>query len=228
MSSGGYLVEAMGVTRDFRTEAGELRVLKGVDIAVSAGEMLGIIGASGAGKSTLLHILGALDRPTSGKVLFRGEDIGSMDENSLARLRNTSIGFVFQFHHLLPEFNSLENVMLPGLISGMSFGESEKKASALLAELGLSARVRHRPGELSGGEQQRVAVARALLQDPAVVLADEPTGNLDTSTGNDLFRLFLDLNKKRGISFVVVTHNKTLSDRCHRVLEMSDGTFIRP
>ena len=226
MSNSGPLVEARGVSKIFRTEAGELRVLKGVDISVGSGEMLGIIGASGAGKSTLLHILGGLDKPTSGKVLFKGKDIGAMDENSLAMLRNTSIGFVFQFHHLLPEFNSLENVMLPGLISGMSFAEAGKRASALLSELGLSARIRHRPGELSGGEQQRVAVARALLQSPAVVLADEPTGNLDTSTGNDLFALFLELNKRKGIAFVVVTHNKSLSDRCHRVLEMADGMFV--
>ncbi|MDA8241586.1 MAG: ABC transporter ATP-binding protein [Nitrospiraceae bacterium] len=226
MSNSNPLVEARGVSKTFRTEAGELRVLKGVDISIGSGEMLGIIGASGAGKSTLLHILGALDKPTSGKVLFKGKDIGAMDENSLALLRNTSIGFVFQFHHLLPEFNSLENVMLPGLISGMSFAEAAKRASALLSELGLSARIRHRPGELSGGEQQRVAVARALLQNPVVVLADEPTGNLDTATGNDLFALFLELNKRKGIAFVVVTHNKSLSDRCHRVLEMADGMFV--
>jgi lipoprotein-releasing system ATP-binding protein len=226
MSNSVPLIESLGVTKTFRTEAGELRVLKGVDVSISSGEMLGIIGASGAGKSTLLHILGALDKPTSGKVLFKGKDIGTMDENSLALLRNTSIGFVFQFHHLLPEFNSLENVMLPGLISGMSFIGAERRAAALLSELGLSARVKHRPGELSGGEQQRVAVARALLQNPAVVLADEPTGNLDTATGNDLFALFLELNKRKGIAFVVVTHNKSLSDRCHRVLEMADGMFV--
>jgi lipoprotein-releasing system ATP-binding protein len=226
MSKSVPLIETQGVTKTFRTEAGELKVLKGVDISVGAGEMLGIIGASGAGKSTLLHILGALDRPTAGRVLFKGKDISAMDENSLAALRNSSIGFVFQFHHLLPEFNSLENAMLPGLISGMSFAEAAEKASVLLSELGLSARVSHRPGELSGGEQQRVAVARALLQSPAVVLADEPTGNLDTATGNDLFKLFLDLNRERGITFVVVTHNKTLSDRCHRVLEMADGMFL--
>jgi lipoprotein-releasing system ATP-binding protein len=220
------LIEAVGVTKSFKTAAGELRVLKGIDLSIRKGEMLGIIGASGAGKSTLLQILGALDRPTSGRVMFKEKDIASMDENSLARLRNASIGFVFQFHHLLPEFNSLENVMFPAIISGTSFPEAEKKANALLGELGLSGRTRHRPGELSGGEQQRVAVARALIQSPEVVLADEPTGNLDTSTGNDLFALFLELNKKRGITFVVVTHNKSLSDRCHRVLEMADGIFV--
>ena len=220
------LIEAVGVTKSFKTAAGELRVLKGIDLSIRKGEMLGIIGASGAGKSTLLQILGALDRPTSGRVMFKEKDIASMDENSLARLRNASIGFVFQFHHLLPEFNSLENVMFPAIISGTSFPEAEKKANALLGELGLSGRTRHRPGELSGGEQQRVAVARALIQSPEVVLADEPTGNLDTSTGNDLFALFLELNKKKGITFVVVTHNKSLSDRCHRVLEMADGIFV--
>src|SRR5512135_2715875 len=217
------LIEAVGVTKVFKTAAGELRILKGIDLSIRKGEMLGIIGASGAGKSTLLQILGALDRPTSGKVMFKERDIASMDENSLAQLRNASIGFVFQFHHLLPEFNSLENVMFPAIISGTSFPEAERKAGAILGELGLSGRIRHRPGELSGGEQQRVAVARALIQEPEVVLADEPTGNLDTATGNDLFELFLELNKNRGITFVVVTHNKSLSDRCHRVLEMADG-----
>jgi len=190
------------------------------------GEMVGIIGASGAGKSTLLHILGALDRPTSGKILFEERDIASLDEISLAHFRNTSVGFVFQFHHLLPEFNSLENVILPGMIGGMAFHETEEKAGELLKELGLGKRTTHRPGELSGGEQQRVAVARALIRGPKIVLADEPTGNLDTKTGNDLFELFIDLNKKRGITFVIVTHNKALSSRCHRVLEMADGIFV--
>jgi lipoprotein-releasing system ATP-binding protein len=220
------IIEALGVVKSFGTEAGELKVLKGINLTIRKGEMLGIIGASGAGKSTLLHILGALDRPTSGTVMFREKDVAAMDENSLARLRNSSIGFVFQFHHLLPEFNSIENVMFPAIISGVSFPDAEKKAKGLLGELGLSERTRHRPGELSGGEQQRVAVARALIQHPEVVLADEPTGNLDTATGNELFELFLTLNKERGITFVVVTHNKSLSDRCHRVLEMADGKFV--
>lgn len=224
--SNEVLIRTIDVMKSFRTEAGDLKVLKGIDLSIRKGEMLGVIGASGAGKSTLLQILGALDKPTSGKVLFKGRDIASMDDNFLARLRNTSIGFVFQFHHLLPEFNSIENAMFPAIISGMSFSAAEKKAKALLDELGLSERVRHRPGELSGGEQQRVAVARALIQDPEVVLADEPTGNLDTATGNDLFELFLGLNERKGITFVVVTHNKSLSDRCHRVVEMADGMFL--
>ncbi len=222
----GALIEAVDISKSFRTDAGELKVLKGISIRIKTGEMLGIIGASGAGKSTFLHILGALDRPSSGRVLFDGGDLALMDDNSLARFRNTSVGFVFQFHHLLPEFTALENVMLPGMIAGMGFTEVEDKARGLLGELGLSKRLTHRPGELSGGEQQRVAVARALIRDPRVVLADEPTGNLDTATGNDLFELFVDLNKKRGITFIVVTHNKSLSDRCGRVLEMADGMFV--
>ncbi len=220
------LIEAIDIRKSFNTEAGELRVLKGVNLSIYEGEMVGIIGASGAGKSTLLHILGTLDKPTSGKVLFGGDDIASMDENSLAHFRNSSVGFVFQFHHLLPEFNSLENIMLPGLISGRPFNLIEKNAEVLLEELGLSGRLKHRPGELSGGEQQRVAVARALIQNPRVVLADEPTGNLDTSTGNELFELLIDLNKRKRITFVIVTHNREISNRCHRILEMADGMFV--
>ncbi|MEJ2682774.1 MAG: ABC transporter ATP-binding protein [Candidatus Sulfobium sp.] len=220
------LIETADITKSFTTEAGELLVLKGINCSVREGEMVGIIGASGAGKSTLLHILGALDRPTSGRVLFDGKDIAAMENNILADFRNHSVGFVFQFHHLLPEFTSLENVMLPGLISGVSHADMRKKGRELLAELGLADRLTHRPGELSGGEQQRVAVARALVQDPRVVLADEPTGNLDTATGNDLFELFMDLNMQKKITFVIVTHNRELSGRCHRVLEMADGRFL--
>jgi len=219
------LIEAIQVHKSFKTEAGELNILRGINLTIAEGEMLGIIGASGAGKSTLLHILGALDKPSSGKVLFQGKDVFSMDDALLAEFRNSSIGFVFQFHHLLPEFNSIENVMLPGLISNRPYGETETRAKQILEELGLSKRLKHRPGELSGGEQQRVAVARALLQNPKIVLADEPTGNLDTSTGNSLFDLFIELNRKNRTTFVIVTHNKTLSDNCHRVLEMADGRF---
>ena len=220
------LIEAIELDKSFRTQAGKLEILKDINLSISEGEMLGIIGASGAGKSTLLHILGALDKPSSGKVLFSGKDVFSLDDRLLAEFRNSSIGFVFQFHHLLPEFNSLENVMLPGLISNRPYGDTEERAKQLLDELGLSKRIKHRPGELSGGEQQRVAVARALLQNPKIVLADEPTGNLDTATGNALFELFIERNRKNKTTFVIVTHNKTLSDRCHRVLEMADGTFI--
>jgi lipoprotein-releasing system ATP-binding protein len=220
------LIEAIGLSKSFITAAGELEVLKGIDLTFHEGEMVGITGASGAGKSTLMHILGALDRPSSGKVFFRGTDVFSLDDTSRARFRNQSIGFVFQFHHLLPEFNALENVMLPGLISGTSYEAAEQKARGLLGDLGLSSRLLHRPGELSGGEQQRVAVARALMQEAGLVLADEPTGNLDTATGNSLFELFLALNREKGITFAIVTHNITLADRCHRVLRMADGRFI--
>jgi len=220
------LIEAIELDKSFGTQAGKLEILKDINLSISEGEMLGIIGASGAGKSTLLHILGALDKPSSGKVLFSGKDVFSLDDRLLAEFRNSSIGFVFQFHHLLPEFNSLENVMLPGLISNRPYGDTEERAKQLLDELGLSKRIKHRPGELSGGEQQRVAVARALLQNPKIVLADEPTGNLDTATGNALFELFIERNRKNKTTFVIVTHNKTLSDRCHRVLEMADGKFV--
>lgn len=220
------MLETVGVNKSFTTQAGEIEVLRDINLTIGEGEMVGIIGASGAGKSTLLHILGALDKPTSGKVLFRDRDIGRLDDNALARFRNTTVGFVFQFHHLLPEFTALENVMLPGLIAGMPVQDVEKSAGDLLAELGLRRRVGHRPGEMSGGEQQRVAVARALIQNPGVVLADEPTGNLDTATGKDLFELVLGLNREKGITFVIVTHNRDLADRCHRVLEMADGRFL--
>ncbi|MBI5102002.1 MAG: ABC transporter ATP-binding protein [Nitrospirae bacterium] len=219
------LLEAVEASRRFRTEAGELQVLKDINLSIGAGEMVGIIGASGAGKSTLLHILGALDRPSSGKVLFEGKDLAAMDDDALAGIRNSSIGFVFQFHHLLPEFTALENVLFPGLIGGRPVMEVRERATGLLEELGLSGRLRHRPGELSGGEQQRVAVARALVQDPRIVLADEPTGNLDTATGNDLFELFVEQNKKRGTAFVIVTHNAALSARCSRIVEMADGAI---
>ena len=192
--------------------------------------MVGVVGASGVGKSTLLHILGALDRPTAGKVFYGDTDIFSLGGNSLASFRNKRIGFVFQFHHLLPEFSAIENVMMPGLINRSQKPETVnkpeeiyRKAESLLGEMGLAARKRHRPGELSGGEQQRVAVARALILEPKVVLADEPTGNLDSATGEELFNIFTDLNKRKGITFVIVTHNESLSSRCHRVLKMVDG-----
>ncbi len=222
----GNLIETVQLHKSFKTEAGELTILKDINLSITEGEMLGIVGASGAGKSTLLHILGTLDKPSSGKVLFQGKDVFSLDDILLAEFRNSSIGFVFQFHHLLPEFNSLENVMLPGLISNKPYADIEKQARQLLDELGLSKRLKHRPGELSGGEQQRVAVARALLLNPKIVLADEPTGNLDTATGNALFELFIELNRKNRTTFVIVTHNKTLSNNCHRILEMADGRFI--
>lgn len=227
------LIETVQLKKSFATAAGELHVLKGIDLSISEGEMVGIVGVSGVGKSTLLHILGALDRPTSGKVFYNGTDIFSLNEDSLAAFRNRTVGFVFQFHHLLPEFTALENIMMPGLINRgqktegrMQYKDIYEKAERLLDEMGLSERKGHRPGELSGGEQQRVAVARALILEPKVVLADEPTGNLDTATGDDLFKLLLNLNKEKGITFVIVTHNESLSIQCHRILRMVDGNII--
>jgi lipoprotein-releasing system ATP-binding protein len=227
------LIETENLKKSFKTDAGELRVLKGINLSIVEGEIVGIVGASGVGKSTLLHILGVLDRPTSGTVLYSRTDIFSFDNNSLASFRNKTIGFVFQFHHLLPEFTAFENVMMPGLINRSQksevkrdYKEIYKKAEMLLNEMGLSERKTHRPGELSGGEQQRVAVARALILEPKIVLADEPTGNLDATTGEELFNILIDLNKKKGITFVIVTHNESLSNRCHRVLRMVDGRIV--
>jgi len=227
------LIETQNLRKSFITKAGELQVLKGIDLSISEREMVSIVGASGVGKSTLLYILGALDKPTNGKVFFHGIDISSLNEDSLATFRNTTVGFVFQFHHLLPEFTALENVMMPGLILRSQksevrsqYKEIHKKAEDLLDEMGLLERKEHRPGELSGGEQQRVAVARALILEPKVILADEPTGNLDTETGEELFNLLIHLNKEKGITFIIVTHNESLSKRCHRTLRMVDGRIL--
>jgi len=229
------VIEAQGLRKSFMTEAGELHVLKGIDLSINTGEMVGIVGASGVGKSTLLHILGALDKPTSGKVFCERRDIFSLNGNALSSFRNRMIGFVFQFHHLLPEFTALENVMMPGLIGirshdqysqSLTYQEVRNRSVLILSEMGLSERQSHRPGELSGGEQQRVAVARALILEPKVILADEPTGNLDTTTGEELFRIFVRLNKEKGITFVIVTHNESLSTKCHRILKMVDGRLI--
>jgi len=224
------MIEVRGLKKSFYPPAGELEVLRGINLDIKAGEMIAIVGASGVGKSTLLHILGTLDKPTSGRVLYEGQDVFALNDISLASFRNMSIGFVFQFHHLLPEFTALENVVMPGLIlssqqSGISCREIHEKAEKLFNELGIYERKEHRPGELSGGEQQRVAVARALINEPKVVFADEPTGNLDSHTGEELFKLLLELHEKKGITFVIVTHNESLSKQCHRVLEMVDGRF---
>ncbi|MCG2709675.1 MAG: ABC transporter ATP-binding protein [Thermodesulfovibrionales bacterium] len=219
------MIEVKGLKKSFFLPAGEVKVLSGIDLSISRGEMLAIVGVSGAGKSTLLHIMGTLDEPTSGNVLYENKDVFSLDDYSLAGFRNKSIGFVFQFHHLLPEFTAYENVLMPGLINMSGYEEIKERAEMLLGELGLSERKNHRPGELSGGEQQRVAVARALINEPKVVFADEPTGNLDAHTGEELFKLLLRLNEKKGITFVIVTHNESLSRQCHRVLEMADGKF---
>lgn len=220
------LVEVSGIEKSFFTAASELKILKGIDLSLVEAEVVGIVGASGVGKSTFLHILGTLDRPTAGKILYEGTDVFAMDSASLATFRNRTVGFVFQFHHLLPEFTALENVIMPGLISGQNYADLKSGAEEILSELGLFERKDHRPGQLSGGEQQRVAVARALILHPKVVLADEPTGNLDTRTGEELFNLLLKLNSKKSITFVIVTHNESLSNRCHRVLRMVDGRLV--
>lgn len=189
--------------------------------------MLAIVGASGAGKSTFLHILGGLDRPTSGRVLYGDVDVFGLDSDRLARFRNERVGFVFQFHHLLPEFSALENVMMPALIRGTGRPEAVGAASTILEDVGLGGRLHHRPGELSGGEQQRVAVARALMLKPDVVLADEPTGNLDTHTGEAVHELLQNINREKAVTFVIVTHNEKLAIRADRVFNMADGRLAR-
>ena len=201
----------------------ELQVLNGIDIDIHKGEMLAIVGASGVGKSTFLHILGGLDRPTSGRVLYGDIDVFGLDNDRIARFRNERVGFVFQFHHLLPEFSALENVMMPALIRGIDRVEAAGKASKVMNDVGLGNRIHHRPGELSGGEQQRVAVARALILNPDIVLADEPTGNLDIHTGEAVHELLQRINKDQGVTFVIVTHNDKLAIRADRVLRMAEG-----
>jgi len=217
------LLEAVGVGRSFRTGDGQIEVLKRVDLAIHTRERMAIVGASGVGKSTLLHILGTLDHPSSGQVLFRGEDLSQRDRRELARFRNQSLGFIFQFHHLLPEFDALENVMMPGLLGGRSQAEMRPKAERLLEEVGLEHRIRHPVGKLSGGERQRVAVARALVLEPAVLLADEPTGNLDPKTGDQVMELLLEMNRTHGTALVVVTHSPELATRLGRRTVLVDG-----
>jgi lipoprotein-releasing system ATP-binding protein len=212
--------------KTFKIGERDLTVLKGINLEIRRGELLAIMGASGAGKSTLLHIVGMLDRPTQGTVSFEGQNLFQLPEAAQAEFRNKRIGFVFQFHHLLPEFTALENACMPALIQRRSPADVEADATALLHEVGLGERLQHKPGELSGGEQQRVAVARALMQRPDLVLADEPTGNLDTHTGEALFALMRDLNKSRGTTFVIVTHNEKLSTQADRIVYMQDGQIV--
>ena len=217
------LVAVKDVWKKFIHEGNEVVILRGIDLVIEEGEMLAVVGASGAGKSTLLHILGTLDLPTKGTIAFEGKDLTRYSASQLASFRNQRLGFVFQFHHLLPEFTALENVMMPGLIRGESQRALEKRAKELLDEVGLSHRIRHRPGELSGGEQQRVALARALVMEPKLVLADEPTGNLDSKTSEAIHKLFIDLNQRRGTTFLIVTHSRDLADRMARTVTMRDG-----
>ncbi|MBM4348228.1 MAG: ABC transporter ATP-binding protein, partial [Deltaproteobacteria bacterium] len=203
--------------------AKKVEVLRGIDLTFSQGEKAAIVGASGVGKTTLLHILGTLDRPTSGKVLYGGRDIFTLNEKELASFRNQEIGFVFQFHHLLPEFTALENTMMPCLIQGTSKKEAALRAEAMLTLVGLKDRLPHKPGELSGGEQQRVAVARALVLEPKILLADEPTGNLDSKTGESVFALLQELNRIKNITLIVVTHNPNLAAQMPRQVILTDG-----
>jgi lipoprotein-releasing system ATP-binding protein len=218
------MLEASGVVKIFHGgDGGEVRVLEGVDLSVARGEMIAIIGASGAGKSTLLHVLGALERPTSGDVRLNGERADALDDEALAELRNRSVGFVFQFHHLLKEFSALENVMMPMRIAGRSPAAAKDRARALLVRVGLEKRLGHRPSEMSGGEQQRTAVARALAMEPPLVLADEPSGNLDHHNAEALHDLFAELAGEMALGLVVVTHNRSLAARAGRVLLLADG-----
>lgn len=225
MNNAGQAVEvhALGLTKVFDNSVQSIELFRSLDLVIRRGERIAIVGASGAGKSTLLNIIGTLERPTGGKVLYGGQDVFLWDENELALFRNTHIGFVFQFHYLLPEFNALENVMMPGLIAGQPKNEVKSKALALLEKLDLSHRLTHRIGELSGGEQQRVAVARALLLQPSLFLADEPSGNLDSRTGRRLHDLLVGLNEELGLTMVIVTHNAGLASMMHRVLRLVDG-----
>lgn len=205
---------------------GSLEVLKGIDLLVKEKEIISIVGSSGAGKSTLLHILGTLDRPDSGNIFLDGKPMTGLDDKSLATFRNKTIGFVFQFHHLLPEFNALENVCIPAFIARVSKKQAEEKALRLLEIMNLTDRIHHKPSALSGGEQQRVAVARALINEPRVVMADEPSGNLDSAASRELHQLFLNLRDQLGQTFIIVTHNQELAGLADRVMEMKDGKFI--
>ncbi len=213
----------MLVARGIEKSYGSLKVLKGVDLTVNRGEIVSIVGASGAGKSTLLHLLGTLDLPDQGTVSVNGVNVFQQPPLALAAFRNKHIGFVFQFHNLLPEFSALENVMIPGFLAGKRDGEVKKRATALLQELGLHDRLEHKPSELSGGEQQRTACARALMNEPDIILADEPSGNLDSKNAEDLHKLFFNLRTKMGQTFVIVTHNHEFANMADRKLEMRDG-----
>jgi lipoprotein-releasing system ATP-binding protein len=220
------MIKVTDLHKSFSMGSHELPVIKGINLEIQRGELIAIVGASGAGKSTLLHILGTLDKPTSGTVTFDGQDLFQLSEAEQAEFRNRRVGFVFQFHHLLPEFTALENACMPALVQRRDQKTVEAEALALLTEVGLAERVHHKPGELSGGEQQRVAMARALMQKPDVVLADEPTGNLDTHTGDSLFNLMRELNQSRRTTFIIVTHNDKLSAQCDRIIHMQDGMIV--
>ena len=216
------MIESKNITKSY----GDLKVLKGVNFTINKGEIVSVVGASGAGKTTLLQILGTLDRADGGDIVFENKSTSALSKKDLAQFRNHNIGFVFQFHHLLPEFTAFENVCLPGYIGKRNKKEVEKRAKELLIQLGLENRIEHKPNELSGGEQQRVSVARALINDPALILADEPSGNLDSKTAKELHQLFFDLRDKFQQTFVIVTHNEDLAKMADRTLVMKDGLIV--
>ena len=220
------LVEVKGLWKRFATGEREIEVLRGIDFTLEPGDRVAIVGQSGIGKSTFLHVLGGLDRPTAGTVQFRGEDLFAKASDELAAFRNHALGFVFQFHHLLPEFSAVENVMMPGLLRGLGFADMRERATAILREVELAERLDHRVGKLSGGERQRVALARALVLEPTLVLADEPTGNLDPETGARIGELLLEMNRTRGTALVVVTHNERLATLLGRTLSMEAGVLV--
>lgn len=216
------MIQAKGIEKSF----GTLKVLKGIDFSAAKSEVVSIMGASGAGKSTLLQILGSLSSPDAGSLMIDGVDVAGLKGKELAEFRNLKVGFVFQFHHLLPEFTALENVMMPALIAGRSKKESQVEAERLLADMGLADRLTHKPSELSGGEQQRVAIARALINNPSVLFADEPSGNLDSKTKEEIHNLFFQLREKYGQTIIIVTHDPDLAKMCDRSLYMIDGQFV--
>lgn len=219
------IMRVEGLKKSFKHAGSVLEVLKGIDLSINSGEMASIIGASGVGKSTFLHIIGTLDQPTEGRIFFNNKDISKMSSRDLAHFRNRTIGFVFQFHHLLDEFTALENTIMPGLIANLNRKALNERGKDIMAQVGLSDRLTHRPTELSGGEQQRVALARALIMEPKVVLADEPTGNLDSETSNQLCELLFKMNDIHGTTTIVATHNNILAGKMPRQLEMKEGTI---
>jgi len=219
------MISVKALTKNFTTDRGIIEVLKSVELDIEAGERIAVVGASGAGKTTFMHLLGGLDRPTSGSVIFAGKDIFQYSSSELDAFRNRSIGFVFQFHQLLPEFTALENVMMPALIARMSLSEATNKASEILAAVGLEHRLDHKPGQLSGGEQQRVAIARSLVMSPKLLLADEPTGNLDSVTSDEILALLDQLHAERELTIVVVTHSEKVAGHMDRTIRMADGSL---